>query len=88
LALLATINLEVVTFRAYPPLIHFFNESWKSCFMRVLSTAYDSASLTSIVLKWRSFSFIFNLGNRVKQGGLGTTAMLLLVKYSRVKNEE
>jgi hypothetical protein len=32
--------------------------------VRVFSTACDSASITSIVSKWRSFSFILNQGNR------------------------
>jgi hypothetical protein len=31
--------------------------------MRVLSTACDSASITSFVSKWVPFSFIFNPGN-------------------------
>jgi hypothetical protein len=30
----------------------------------VFSTAYDSASITSIVSKWQPFTFIFNQGNR------------------------
>jgi hypothetical protein len=32
--------------------------------MRVFSTACDSASITSIVSKWRPLSFILNQGNR------------------------
>jgi hypothetical protein len=55
--------------------------------MRVFSTACDSASITSTVSKWRPFSFIFNRGNREKQGGWGTTVMSLLVKYSVVRKE-
>jgi hypothetical protein len=39
---------------------HFLNVSWKSCFVRVFSTACDSASITSVVSKWRPISFIFN----------------------------
>jgi hypothetical protein len=38
--------------------------------LMVVSTACDFASTTSIVSKWRPFSFIFNQGNREKsQGG-------------------
>jgi hypothetical protein len=33
--------------------------------VRVFSTVCDSALITSIVSKWRFFSFIFNQGNRV-----------------------
>jgi hypothetical protein len=46
----------------------------------MFSTACDSASITSIVLKWWPFSFIFNWGNREKKGGWGTVVMLFLVK--------
>jgi hypothetical protein len=69
LGLLDTIILEVVAFHAYatfPVLLSFLNASWKSCPVKVFSTACDSASITSIVLKWRHFSFIFNRGNREK----------------------
>jgi hypothetical protein len=34
----------------------------------MLSTACSSDLITSIVLKWRAFSFIFNYGNRGKVG--------------------
>jgi hypothetical protein len=56
LGLLATIALEVVPFRAYSPflaLLPCLNAPWKSCSVRVLSTACDSALITSIVSKWR-----------------------------------
>jgi hypothetical protein len=47
LGLLATITLEVVLFCAYAPfpafLCQFLNASWKSCSIRVFSTACDSA---------------------------------------------
>jgi hypothetical protein len=33
--------------------------------VKVLSTTCNSASITSSVSKWQSFSFIFNQGNRV-----------------------
>jgi hypothetical protein len=36
--------------------------------MRVLSKAFDSASVTSAVSKWRPFDFIFNQGNRKVAG--------------------
>jgi hypothetical protein len=32
--------------------------------VRVFSTACISASVTSVVSKWRPFSFVFNQGNR------------------------
>jgi hypothetical protein len=48
--------------------------------VRVFSTACDCASITSIVSKWRPFSFIFNQGIRERQGGWGMTVMLFLVK--------
>jgi hypothetical protein len=48
--------------------------------VRVFSTVWDSASITSIVLKWWHFSFIFNRGNREKKGGWGMVVMLFLVK--------
>jgi hypothetical protein len=66
LGLLATITLEVVPFRTYalfPGLLSFLNTSWKSCFVTMFRTARDSVSTTSIVSKWRPFSFIFNRGN-------------------------
>jgi hypothetical protein len=34
--------------------------------VRVFSTACDSVSITSVVSKWRPFSFIFNRRNREK----------------------
>jgi hypothetical protein len=43
---------------------HFLNASWKLCYVRVFNTAYSSASITSVVSKWRPFSFVFNRGNR------------------------
>jgi hypothetical protein len=69
LSLLATVTLEIVTFRVYvpfPELLPFFYASWKSCSVSVFSTAYDSASITSVVSKWRPFSFIFNRANGEK----------------------
>jgi hypothetical protein len=53
----------------------------------VFSTACDSASITSVVSKWRPFSFIFNRGNRERLGGWRTRVMLLLVKHSLMKKE-
>jgi hypothetical protein len=66
-SLLAIISLEAVLFGAYAPfpaLLPFLNAFWKSCSVRMFSTAYDSVSITSIVSKWGSFNFIFNRGNR------------------------
>jgi hypothetical protein len=77
LGLLATLTLEAVPFHAYvlfPALLPFFlNASYKSCSVRVFSTACDSASITSFVSKWRPFSFIFTQGNR-KVGWLGNNS--------------
>jgi hypothetical protein len=53
----------------------------------VFSFARNSASLTSIVPKWRPFSFIFNRGNKEKWGGWQTTVMLFLVKNSLLEKE-
>jgi hypothetical protein len=87
---MATITLKIVPFRRYAPfpaLLPLLNSSWKSCSVREFRTACDSASIASVVSKWRPFSFIFNWGNREKQGRAGTTAKLLLVKNSLVKKE-
>jgi hypothetical protein len=54
--LLATITLEAVPFHVYAlfsALLPLFNASWKSCSVRVFSTTCNSASITSIVSKWR-----------------------------------
>jgi hypothetical protein len=83
LGLLAIITLEVVPFRWYallPALLSFVNASWKSCSVRVFSTACDHALNTSILSKWRPFSFIFNRGSREKKCEWGVTVMLFLVK--------
>jgi hypothetical protein len=55
------------------------------CPVGVFSTASDYASIASIVSKWQPF--IFNWGNREKQGGWGTTVMLFLVWNSLVEKE-
>jgi hypothetical protein len=67
LDLLAAIILKVVHFHMYtlfPVVLQFLNASWKSCSMRVFSSACNSASITSFVSKWRPFSSIFNRRNR------------------------
>jgi hypothetical protein len=80
--------------------IPFFKCILKSCFVRVISTACDSALISSIVKKWRPLNFIFNQRNREKSqgakpglGGKGRVrwcvvmmqqAVLLLVKFSAV----
>jgi hypothetical protein len=56
------------------------------CFVRVFSTACDSASISSLVSKWRPFSFVSSQGNR-KVGWMGTTVMLFLVRNFQVKKE-
>jgi hypothetical protein len=66
LGLLATIALEVDPTHAYAPfpaLLPSLNASWKSCSVRVFSIACDSASVTSLVSKWRPFSLIFSWGS-------------------------
>jgi hypothetical protein len=86
LGLLATITLEVVPFHTYARsqrFCHFLHASWKSNFVRVYS---DSASITTIVSKWRVLSFILNRGSREKpqgatsgkQGGWGMAVMFLV----------
>jgi hypothetical protein len=52
------------------PVLPFLNVSWKSCSVRVFSTACNSALIISNVSKWRPFNFIFNRGNR-KVGQVG-----------------
>jgi hypothetical protein len=41
----------------------FLNAYRKLCSVRVFSTACESASITSILWKWQTFSCIFNRGN-------------------------
>jgi hypothetical protein len=53
-----------------PSLLPFLNASWKSCSVKVFSTACGSASVTWVVPKWLPFSFIFSQGNR-KVGWVG-----------------
>jgi hypothetical protein len=48
----STIALEVVPFRSYatfPALLPFSDASWKSCSVRVFSTACDSYSIITVV---------------------------------------
>jgi hypothetical protein len=53
-------------------LCHFLNASWKSCYLRVFSTACDSAQTTSVVSEW--FIFIFSWETEKWE----TTVMLFL----------
>jgi hypothetical protein len=72
LGLLATITLQVVTFRVYTPfpgLLPFFKLILEVMFCKVFSTVCDSASITSIVKKWHILSFIFYWGNNKVAGG-------------------
>jgi hypothetical protein len=72
----------------FPALLPFLYASWKSCSVKMFSTACDSVSITSTVLKWRPFSFIFfNRGNSEKLGGWRTTVRLYLVKNVVLKEE-
>jgi hypothetical protein len=68
LGLLATITLEIIPFRMYtqfPALQPFFKGILEIVF-REVNTAFDSASISSIMSKWRPFGFIFSRGNREK----------------------
>jgi hypothetical protein len=78
LGLLATITPEIDPFRAYAPfLVHllFFNVSWKSWSVKLLSTACDSVSIISVLSEWRFYNFIFNTGNRNNLNSWGTTVI-------------
>jgi hypothetical protein len=58
LVLLATITHEVFPFcvhALFPALLPFLNVSWKSCSVRVFSTACNSALTISIVSTWQPF---------------------------------
>jgi hypothetical protein len=84
--LLATITFKVVTFRAYTvpsASVIFQNSPWKSCSVRVFNTAYNSASITSIVSKWQPFRFIFCWGSR-KQQWVGNDSHVVLGQKSFV----
>jgi hypothetical protein len=64
LGLDATIAFEAVTFGAnapFPALLQFLNASWKLCSVRVLSTAFESATVTSTV-KMAAFQFYLQSG--------------------------
>jgi hypothetical protein len=66
---MATITLEVVAFHAdapFPALLSFLNASWKSCSLRVFSSACDSASITSTVLKMAASQFYVQIGEMGK----------------------
>jgi hypothetical protein len=81
--LLATITLEVVTFHAYAPfpvLLPCLNATWKSCSVRVFSTACDFASITSV--KMAAFLFYFQLGTQREM-----TVRLFLAKHFLMKKE-
>jgi hypothetical protein len=65
---------------------HFLNAYWKSCSVSVFSTACDSASITSFVSKWWSFTFIFDLGNR-KIGWVGDDSYVVSLQSFLLKNE-
>jgi hypothetical protein len=67
LGLLATIILKLFPFCQYvlfPLLLQFFKCILEVVFCEGFSTACDSASVTSVVSKWRPFSFVFGRGNR------------------------
>jgi hypothetical protein len=60
--LLVNITLKAVPFHLYAPfpalLPFFLNASWKSCSVRVFSTACDSDLIASVVSKWWPLNFI------------------------------
>jgi hypothetical protein len=67
LGILTTITLEVLPTRKYAPfpvLLPLFKCILEVIICVVFSTAWNSASITSIVSKWRPLSFIFNQGNK------------------------
>jgi hypothetical protein len=67
LGLLASITLEIIPFCAYAlfsVLLPIFKCILEVMFCEGVSTAYDPACITSVVSKWRLFSFIFNRRNR------------------------
>jgi hypothetical protein len=73
LDLLATIPFrEYALFRVHLP---FF----KCILIVVISTTCESVSISSIVSKWRPFSFIFNRGNR-KIGSVGDDSHVVFGK--------
>jgi hypothetical protein len=80
---LATSILTVVPFRAYCFLL---NASWKWCSVRVCSTAWDSASITSIVSKWRHFSYHLQSWKLGEVGWVGTTVIMFWVKKFPCEN--
>jgi hypothetical protein len=52
------------SFASFSAFLLFLNSSWKSSCLKEFSTVCNSVSITSIVSKWRTFSFIFNRRNR------------------------
>jgi hypothetical protein len=54
--------------------------SWKSCFVRVFSTACDSAWITSAVTKWRLFSIFFGPREQGKVGWVGDDSHVVFGK--------
>jgi hypothetical protein len=67
---MATIAFKVGPFRMYAPfptLLPFLNTSWKSCSVRVFSTACDSASISSVV-KIMTFQFYLQPEKQKKVG--------------------
>jgi hypothetical protein len=70
-SLVATITLKVVfrTCSPFPALVIFWMHPESQYSVRVFNTACDSTSNASIELKWKTFSFIFNLEDRGKSDG-------------------
>jgi hypothetical protein len=63
-----------------------FNASWKSCSVRIFSTASNSASSPQLCQNG-GLSVLFSIMETEKWGGWGTTVTLLLVRSSQVGKE-
>jgi hypothetical protein len=75
-------------FAPFPTLLPFLNASWKWCSVRVFSTASDSTSITSIVIKMAVFQFYLRLEKQRKVGWAGDDShVVFLVRTSLVKRE-
>jgi hypothetical protein len=84
LGLLTTIALEVVPFLTYAPfpaLLSFLNASWKSCSVRLSSTACDSVSMPSVI-KMAAFQFYIHSGEHRKVGCVGANSHAFFLSKS------
>jgi hypothetical protein len=80
------IALDVVPFRAhapFPALLPCRNASWKASSVRLFSTACDSASIASVVSRWRTLSRVdreIRRGEVRRVGWVGRTIILFWTK--------